>query len=438
MGEVYKMVQTLGLTLVKQEDRGLKVHLQTQGGLVGSFLRLLRIKSDEEETEEKHCGLKKLPIVDVLAYVKLGKKFERMANELIEDSEKPWLAPDADKWDAMTCEEYLQKEVSNTAARGLMRSALLAIFCLPTDQFSMLWFLANLKAEGSFEMFTVGAQSHRVLEGNGSIIPLLGTELQTAGVATNLNTVLVRCEQTEKGVILHTTTTNNDEEKSYTASRVILTIPPTERNKVRFVPELPQSKYDKEMKMGKCIKTVLAYENRWWDGTFAFGDPAIDGLHISLVADVTNEDVKTGTKEPMLATFYYGDNATKFTGPANKERRKAESIRGAQSLLCDDSKKSKKNEEIRPPPEESFKPLSVVEGDWPSVPYVEGGYANVPNPGAIVKTKMFHRELRRSFQRLHFAGTEHAERWAGYIEGAIVTGRLAGEEVADAMMREAA
>jgi len=102
-------------------------------------------------------------------------------------------------------------------------------------------------------------------------------------------------------------------------------------------------------------------------------------------------------------------------------------------LLCDDKSKN----EFRPP-EESSKPVSVVEGDWPSVPYIEGGYANVPNPGAIVRTKMFHRELRRSFRRLHFAGTEHAERWAGYIEGAIVTGRQAGEEVADAMLREAA
>ena len=61
----------------------------------------------------------KLPPADILAYLSLGKKFEKMAADLIKDSDKPWLAPDAEKWDAMTCEEYLNKEVTNTAARGL-------------------------------------------------------------------------------------------------------------------------------------------------------------------------------------------------------------------------------------------------------------------------------------------------------------------------------
>lgn len=415
--QVFTLVQELGLTIVKQEDRGLRVHLKSQGGVSGWIGRLFGyIKVAEEE---RKCDLSKLPYADVLAYVNLGKRFEKMANDLIKDSEEPWLAPDAEKWDNMTCEEYLEKEVSNTAARGLMRSALLAIFCLPTTQYSMLWFLANLKAEGSFDMFTVGAQSHRVLEGNGSMIPMLGKELQDAGVEIKLQTRLVSCEQNDDSVTLAVSDADGND-MSYKASQVIVTLPPTERNKVKFTPELPQAQYDKEMKMGKCIKTVLAYKERWWQGTFAFADPAIDGLRISLIGDVTNED----GKEPMLATFYYGDNADDFTGPDKAAERKAVSIKGAQSLLSLDPEN---------PDPRSFEPLSVVEGDWPSTPYIYGAYANVPNVGAIVKTKMFHRDLQKASGRVHFAGTECAERWAGYIEGAIDTGRKAGDEVAAAL-----
>jgi len=394
------MVQDLGLTLVPQEDRGLRVRLPAPGG------------------GEARCGLDELPEADVEAYVGLGQKFEKMADDLIEDSEQPWLAPDAEKWDALTCEEYLVKEVPNEAARGLMRSALLAVFCLPTTEFSMLWFLANLKAEGSFDMFTVGAQSHRVLEGNGSIIPLLGKEVADAGVKTVLGATVTACDQVDMGKGVTLTTKDGT---AYKASQVVMTLPPTERRKVAFEPALPQAEYDDEMRMGQAIKTVLAYEKRWWDGTFAFADPALDGCKISLVADVSHAD----GKEAVLATFFYGDSAAEFSGDDMVEARRAASIEGAQALLCPPG---------TDPDPVSNRPISVVEGDWPSVPGIGGGYANVPRPGAIVKTKMFHRDLQKAFGNLHFAGTEHAERWAGYIEGAIMTGRKAGDEVAEALL----
>lgn len=209
----------------------------------------------------------------------------------------------------------------------------------------------------------------------------------------------------------------------YTAKHVIVTIPPTQMKNVKFTPELPQTPYQNEFKMGKCIKTVLAYKERWWNSTFAFADPDISDTPITLVGDVTNDD----GKEPMLATFYYGVNADKHTGDGKKAERKAISVKGAQSLLSEDPE--------NPDPRSSEENvLSVVEGDWPSVPNIEGGYAGVANVGAITKTKMFWADLRKSSGNIHFAGTECASHWAGYIEGAVVTGRAAGNAVADALL----
>ena len=336
-----------------------------------------------------------------------------MAAALIKDSEKPWEAADAEKWDRMTCEEYLTTEVDNVAARGLMRSALLAVFCLPTTEYSMLWFLTNLKAEGSFKMFTEGAQSHRVVEGNGSYVPLLVDKLRKAGVEFVQNTRVNAVVQSKEEVEI-----SADSGVTYKAKRVIVTVPATQMKHIKFTPELPQASYQNALKMGKCIKTVLAYKERWWNAPFAFADPAI-ASPITLVADVTNEN------EPMLATFYYGDNADEFTGDSKAAERKALSIKGAQSLLCEDpTKPDPRSEEV----------LAVVEGDWPSVPYIEGGYAAVAPVGALTELKMFHRDLQKASGLVHFCGTECAERWAGYIEGAIVTGRKAGEEVAEALL----
>ena len=78
--------------------------------------------------------------------------------------------------------------------------------------------------------------------------------------------------------------------------------------------------------------------------------------------------------------------------------------------------------------------LAVVEGDWPSTDNIEGAYAAVAKVGAIVKTKMFWADLQKRCGNVHFAGTECASRWAGYIEGAIVTGGKAGDEVATSLL----
>ena len=80
------------------------------------------------------------------------------------------------------------------------------------------------------------------------------------------------------------------------------------------------------MNMGKCIKTVLAYKERWWHSTSGFADPAL-GTPITLVFDVSHDN------EPMLATFFYGDNADEFSGDDNKEERKKQPILGAQRLV---------------------------------------------------------------------------------------------------------
>ena len=41
----------------------------------------------------------------------------------------------------------------------------------------------------------------------------------------------------------------------------------------------------------------------------------------------------------------------------------------------------------------------------------------------------YFRELRRPVGRLHFAGTETATHWSGYMEGAVQAGERAAREV---------
>jgi monoamine oxidase len=67
-----------------------------------------------------------------------------------------------------------------------------------------------------------------------------------------------------------------------------------------------------------------------------------------------------------------------------------------------------------------------VEKDWSSEVYSRGCYAGVLGPGAW---SGFGRALREPVGRIHWAGTETATRWMGYLDGAIQSGKRAAAEV---------
>lgn len=120
----------------------MRAHVTTQGGLWTNLLGMLRLVETKEE--ERMCKLYSLPAADLIAYVSAGKKLDKLANEVIQDVKKPWLAKDAEMWDNLSVEDWLLKEVSNTAARGILRGIVLAVFCLPTTQESPRWYCFSL------------------------------------------------------------------------------------------------------------------------------------------------------------------------------------------------------------------------------------------------------------------------------------------------------
>ena len=347
-------------------------------------------------------------------YGKAGKKLDSLAKEVIIDPKAPWTAKDAEKWDSISVEEWIEKEIGNVGARCIVRAMVLAVFCARTTEYSMLMFLAAL-ADESWDMFCVGAQSHRVMEGVGSIGTLMGKRLQEEGVQIQLNSYVIGCEQKSDGVALKMKSAGIV--KSMVAKEVIITVPAPHYKDIAFKPVIPQLPYSQDMYMGKVIKTVLAYKEKWWKCEAGMADPKLAGP-ITLMFDVSHPG------EPMLATFFYGANAEMYTGDDKKEKRRQLAIRTAQELLSEDP--------TNPDPR-SNDPLSIVEGDWPSVPFIAGAYAGVPKIGAITKHKMHRQTLGKPFGKLHFAGTETSEHWAGYIEGGVLTGYRAADEIASSM-----
>ncbi len=76
------------------------------------------------------------------------------------------------------------------------------------------------------------------------------------------------------------------------------------------------------------------------------------------------------------------------------------------------------------------KAVAYLERDWAAEEYSRGCYGAFATPAALTR---FGSTLRRPVGAIHWAGTETATRWAGYIDGAVESGERAAAE-ADALL----
>src|SRR2546423_902431 len=71
------------------------------------------------------------------------------------------------------------------------------------------------------------------------------------------------------------------------------------------------------------------------------------------------------------------------------------------------------------------KPIDVVEQDWSAEEWTRGCYGAHLAPGVWTQ---FGPALREPIGRIHWAGTETAAVWAGYMDGAVQSGQRAAAE----------
>ena len=74
--------------------------------------------------------------------------------------------------------------------------------------------------------------------------------------------------------------------------------------------------------------------------------------------------------------------------------------------------------------------LGYLDKVWAADPWSRGCYTGYMPPGVLLG---WGTELRRPVGRIHWAGTETATAWAGYMDGAIESGQRAAAEVLAAL-----
>jgi monoamine oxidase len=164
--------------------------------------------------------------------------------------------------------------------------------------------------------------------------------------------------------------------------------------------------------MGSVTKIHAVYDRPFWRD---------DGLNGQVVSDagavrVTFDDSPPDAAHGIILGFVAGSECRALDSSTPTQR--------AEAAIAD---------LVRYFGPHAATPLEVVEQHWPAEPYTRGGPVAVFSPGLLTD---FGPDLRQPLGPVHWAGTETATEWCGYIDGALSSGVRAAAEVLAALGRD--
>jgi monoamine oxidase len=312
----------------------------------------------------------------------------------------PWQAPRAEEWDGQTLETWLRTSVATEAARSQLRLVCRSLMAAEAGSISLLHALFFLRSGGGvLRLIGVdgGAQQARVVGGTQLVAQRMADAL---GEAVLLHAPVRRISQAADSVLVETP------DAAVRAKRIIVTVPPTLSDRIEFTPPLPSERefLAQRMPHGGVVKVMAVYDRPFWRDAGLSGQGASDAQLVSSTFDNSPPDGTPG----VLLGFVHGDNAHRFARLGPEERRA--SVAECMAALFG---------------EEARNLTGYLELDWSAEQWTRGCYGAHLPPGAWTQ---FGSALRTPVGRIHWAGTETATVWAGYMEGALEAGeRAAGE-----------
>lgn len=330
--------------------------------------------------------------------------------------DKPWNAPNALEWDSMTAQTWMDhgdtftnppfSGLRSADGRQLVELAIQSVWsCEPRD-LSMLHLLFYAHAAGSFGSLIntdKGAQMYR-LHGGSQLIAIRAA--RTLGDRLRLSSPVRRIHQTDKHVVV------SGDGFRVKARRVIVAIPPALAARIDYAPALPglRDQLTQRMPMGTVIKVQCVYDTPFWRADGLAGQATSDTGPVRITFDNSPPEATATDGPGVLMGFIEAADGRKALALSHHQRRKAvvESFAryfGAKAL----------------------KPSAYIEKSWADEEWTRGCYAGFFPPG--VWTDYGH-ALRKPVGRIHWAGTETATVWNGYMDGAVRSGERAATEVA--------
>jgi monoamine oxidase len=321
----------------------------------------------------------------------------------------PWTAPKAAEWDSITLQQFIDQNTVTPQFRALVPVAVRPIFGAEADQLSLLFVLFYIASSGNEENVGTFERNFNTRDGAQMFRFFGGTQRICNKVARKLGRSVVLESPVRRIVHGHRGVTVHSERVIVKAKRVIVAVPPILTGKIDYEPGLPDERVEliDHYPQGTLTKVACVYDRPFWRDDGLTGQALYTDGPISATFDDSPEDGSKG----IVFGFIGGDEARSFSKLSKHQRRKAVvdnyvTFFGSQAAS----------------------PTKYVESAWKGETWTRGCPVGIPGLG---QTAARGEWLRKPVGRIHWAGTETSNYWAGYMDGAVRSGERAAAEVLD-------
>jgi monoamine oxidase len=276
--------------------------------------------------------------------------------------------------------------VKNPIARERIGLHADLVFASDPSALSLQFYLQTMNATSGFR--PQDSDEYRFAGGAQRLALSLGEQL---GDRIHINEPVATIAQSETAITVN----------SYVAKRAVLAIPPPLVRTIDVELSVAQQRYVDSAFGGPVVKCFAAYDRPYWRERGLSGESFF-------ARGTVRATVEIAGLVPVLLAFVVGNEAARWRSRDPQERRA--DVLATFAQLYDRA------------------PMDYAECDWSNEPWSAGCVPGLP-PGALSAGARW----REPHGRLHVAGTESAQRWPGYMEGAIEAGERAASEVLAAL-----
>ncbi|XP_047228580.1 probable flavin-containing monoamine oxidase A isoform X2 [Girardinichthys multiradiatus] len=313
--------------------------------------------------------------------------------------------PNAAELDSMTLHSYIEKNAWTQEMKEQIGVCSRSVFGVEPCQMSFLFFLMYAAAAGGLlallESTPGCAQEFKIKGGTQQLSECLAQRVGWKNVRLG-SAVMAIWQDAEWARVM----TTND---TFLCRAVIVTCPPHLAAKIQYQPALPSMRefLTQNMPVGHMMKFIVTYQTAFWKEK-GFSGEIVAGSSTHCPFCVTF-DATSPRGSPALVGFISGQQATLWSTKEAGERREAVlsslvKYLGPEAASC----------------------IHFEEKDWAKEEYSGGCPVNVMAPGLLT---YYQPSLRKPCGRIHWAGTETATQWCGYMSGAVQAGQRAALEV---------
>lgn len=348
-----------------------------------------------------------IPNVDInvlLEFASASNRLNEMAAKV--DPAAPWATPEAEAWDSQTVWSWAQANIQQPLTRRLLDIVLTAVLSVESREVSLLHWLFYIRSSGSLDALINVAGGAQDAQFDG------GTQQIPEGLAAKLGKdALTLDSPVRKVVTVGDHTTVYADRITVVARRVVIAVPPPMIPRIVYDPPLSAMKdlLYQRLPLGSTGKALVIYDKPFWRDDNMTGQATSDRGPVKVTFDVSPVSGTPG----IILCFIDGQDAREF-GTRAADERKAAVLEQLTTWFG----------------EKAGQPQEYLDILWDALPLHRGCPASVPGPGTIIA---FKDTLRRADGALHFASTETALEWSGYMEGAIQAGRIAAAAVIEAL-----